>query len=371
MVLQRTNGAFFFGTSAELIKIWPLIIELQKRTGVSLLTSNQQPTELRALVEIFGLNSITHLRSPLKGNLVSKAQVLPWVIAVTYKSVVQLRKLKQLAKNEKKRVLVFVHGDTMTCVIGALAGRLSRCEVVHVEAGLRSHDWKNPFPEEINRVIVARLAHYHFAPDQTALANLEGRKGIKVNTRGNTARDAMRITRDKLSFENKGEPYTLVSLHRAELLANRQILANTVQELVGAAKNHRMIMVIDALTSNTLKTLGLYSQLQESNIEINEKMPYPDFLKLVISAKRVITDSGGLQEECGDLGLRCLVHRKATERFDGIGSTASLSHWEVGAITNFVSMEAGEHDEEEFIKVGEKESPTVVIIETLNRYGLL
>jgi UDP-N-acetylglucosamine 2-epimerase (non-hydrolysing) len=371
MTPQKINSVLFFGTSAELIKIWPLITELEKKTKVSLLTSNQQPVELRQLEESFGLKSISHLRSQKRGNLVSKAQVFPWLVMVIINSVIQLRKLKSIAKVDQKKVLVFVHGDTMTCVIGALAGRLSRCEVVHVEAGLRSHDWRNPFPEEINRVIVARLAQYHFAPDQIAVANLEGRKGKIVNTHGNTARDSMRIMREKLTIEKIDKPYTLVSLHRAELLANKQVLIFTVEELVHVAKNHRMVMVVDALTRNTLEALGIHSKLQESNIELNEKMPYPDFLKLVIGAERVITDSGGLQEECGDLGIPCLVHRKATERFDGIGTTSSLSLWEERAITNFVMMDLGNRGEQDSGQILEKESPTAVIIESLNEYGLL
>ena len=100
-------------------------------------------------------------------------------------------------------------------------------------------------------------------------------------------------------------------------------------------------------------------------------MPYPDFLKLVIGAERVITDSGGLQEECGDLGIPCLVHRKATERFDGIGTSASLSLSEEKAITNFVMMDLGQRGREDSGQLLEKESPTAVIIKSLNEYGLL
>ena len=219
------------------------------------------------------------------------------------------KELTSIRKN-KKNLLVFVHGDTMTCVVGALAARITRCQVVHVEAGLRSNDWRNPFPEEIDRIVTARLAQYHYSPDEIAVKNLAGRKGTVVNTGGNTARDSMRLMQDVVNRKDDGEPFTLVSLHRAELLGNESVLISTIKELIECSSNNRLVMVIDALTRSTLEQLNLLDLLQASNIELHEKMAYPDFLEFVIGAERVVTDSGGLQEECGFLEIPCLVHRK-------------------------------------------------------------
>lgn len=372
MKTRKVETAVFFGTSAELIKLWPVITELEKLTAVSLLTTNQQPIELRELEQRLNLKSVINLRSPQKGNLTSKVGVIPWIISVMTHSVRRLLKLKKAARKNKKNLLVFVHGDTMTCVVGALAARITRCQVVHVEAGLRSNDWRNPFPEEIDRIVTARLAQYHYSPDEIAVKNLSGRKGTVVNTGGNTARDSMRLMQDVVNRKDDGEPFTLVSLHRAELLGNESVLISTIKELIECSSNNRLVMVIDALTRSTLEQLNLLGLLQASSIELHEKMAYPDFLEFVIGAERVVTDSGGLQEECGFLEIPCLVHRKATERFDGIGQTARLSMWKAGAIREFVSMNLLQsRSNEQMRRLSDDNSPTEVIIQSLTEMKLL
>ena len=369
---RKIDAAVFYGTSAELIKLWPVIEALEERTSVSLLTTNQQPNELRELEKRLGLGSILHLRSPHKSNLTSKFRVLPWLVAVMIQSVWRLRLLKRISKKRNRDLLVLVHGDTMTCVVGAVAARITRCDVAHIEAGLRSHDWRNPFPEEIDRIITARLAKFHFAPDEVAVKNLDGRGGEIVNTNGNTARDSLRIMQNRIEAMHNHRPFTLVSLHRAELLGNEKVLANTVNELVTASQEHNLVMVIDALTRSTLTANNLYDKIQNSKIEVHEKMAYPDFLEFVIGAERVVTDSGGLQEECGFLEIPCLVHRKATERFDGIGNTARLSMWEIGAIEGFISMDIDQSQNNgQTRKLSDGNSPTNVIIQALSDFELL
>jgi UDP-N-acetylglucosamine 2-epimerase (non-hydrolysing) len=368
---QKSNAVMFYGTSAELIKLWPLIIELKKKTSVQLLTTNQQPTELRELEDRFELTGIQHLRSPDKPNLVSKAEVLPWIVSTMVRSALRLRKIRRIAAKENRGLLVFVHGDTLTCLVGAICGRLARCKVVHVEAGLRSHDWRNPFPEEIDRVVTARLAQFHFAPDQTAVDNLSNISGVVVNTLGNTSRDSMRMMYESLELKPDGPPYTLVSLHRAELLGHEEVFRQSIVELMETSVQHRIVMVLDSLTKATLQRMNLLSQLLSSSIEIHEKMAYPDFLKYVIAADRVVTDSGGLQEECGFLAIRCLIHRKATERFDGIGTTAELSHWEKNCIRNFISTQLSTEETAEERKLVGTTSPSDIIVKSLEQTGLI
>lgn len=371
MKTKKVNAAVFYGTSAELIKLWPVILGLSERTSVSLLTSNQQPHELRELEGRFNLTGIRHLRSADKGNLVNRIQVVPWLVTVLVQSVRQLRTLRRSSKKQNRNVLVFVHGDTMTSVLGAVAGRLARCEVVHVEAGLRSHDWRNPFPEEIDRILTAYLAKYHFAPDQTAVENLADIKGMVINTQGNTARDSMMLMNDVQKELENQSPFTLVSLHRAELLGNEEVFIRTINELVEVSENNRLIMVLDALTRSTLERLDLMILLQNSEIELHEKMAYPDFLKFVMAADRVVTDSGGLQEECAFLKIPCLVHRKATERFDGIGDSAKLSYWDEGAIKEFISAPLKFSENGQCRQLDNTTSPTEIIIQTLHNNGLL
>lgn len=368
---QKSNAVMFYGTSAELIKLWPLINELKKKTTVQLLTTNQQPAELRELENRFGLTGIQHLRSPNKSNLVSKVEVIPWIAFVMMKSTLKLRKIRRASARKDRRTLVFVHGDTMTCLVGAICGRLARCKVVHVEAGLRSHDWRNPFPEEIDRVLTARLAQFHFAPDEIAVNNLSNVSGVVVNTFGNTSRDSMRMMYESLEINPNGLPYTLVSLHRAELLGNEEVFRQSINELIETSLQHRIVMVLDSLTRATLERMHLLSELLGSGIEIHEKMVYPDFLKYVVGADRVVTDSGGLQEECGFLSIQCLIHRKATERFDGIGTTAELSHWKKDAIRNFISMQLMTEETMKNRRLIGATSPTDIIVKSLEQTGLI
>lgn len=358
-----------FGTSAELIKIWPVVSELSERARVSLLSTNQQPDEIAELASRLGIVGIQNLRSTKHGSLVSKKSVIPWAISVGYRLFVRLISTKRNAKCTGRKLVVLVHGDTMTCLLGALIGRVSRCKVAHIEAGLRSNDWKNPFPEEINRVLTAHLAHFHFCPDEIAVKNLAGRAGVIVNTNGNTSRDSMRRIQKTSEPSLIQEPFTLVSLHRAELLADGEVLRTSIVEVVEASQLHKIVMVLDALTENTLEKHDLLDYLKSSAIDLRKKMPYPEFLNLVVRAGRVVTDSGGLQEECGFLSIPCLVHRRATERFDGIGTTARLSMWKEGAITQFIEQPFDYLPEGRILE--EDMSPTNRIVETFLEFGVI
>lgn len=358
-----------FGTSAELIKLWPVVNTLSNYVAVSMWSTNQQPHEIAELAERLEIGEIQDLRSPGRGSIVSKVSVIPWALSAGGRMLIRLLGRRRDARSHGRRVMVLVHGDTMTCLLGAFIGRVSGCSVAHIEAGLRSNDWRNPFPEELNRVLTAYLAHFHFCPDETAVENLRHRSGVIVNTHGNTSRDSMRRIRKTKEIPDDQEPFTLVSLHRAELLADQEVLRSSIVELVEASTNHRIVMVLDALTENTLWNQDLLDVLKSSAIDLRRKMPYPDFVNLVVQAGRVVTDSGGLQEECGFLSIPCLVHRRATERFDGIGTTARLSMWEKGEITRFIAEPIEYHPEGRFLDEGF--SPTDRIIEAFRKCGAI
>lgn len=365
----KSNCAVFYGTSAELIKLWPVIRALSSETETQLFTTNQQPVELRHLESQLGFSEVTHLRNSSLGNLVTRLQVIPWFFVSLLASVRALWRYKKASRNANKKVLVIIHGDTMTCVVGALAARLVGCKVAHVEAGLRSGDLRNPFPEEIDRIIAGRLSHYHFCPSDTAVKNLGSRRGIIVNTRGNTSKDSMQLIQGQLVDQRITEPYALISLHRAELLGNKEILSWTIEEIARATSDVRTIMVLDALTKSALESNDLLELLTQSSIDIRDKMSYPQFIQLLVQADRVVTDSGGLQEECGFLGIPCLIHRKATERDDGLGTTARLSMWSPGAVTEFLQEETS--NEVSSRRVFMSESPTATIMHTLRELGII
>jgi len=366
---SNSNCAIFFGTSAELIKLWPVIRELANNTETQLLTTNQQPVELRHLERQLKIDPVVHLRNSSNGNLVTRLQVVPWFFVCFFRAIRTLWQYKKASRKVNKKVLVIIHGDTMTCVLGAVAGRIVGCKVAHIEAGLRSGDLKNPFPEEIDRIIAGYLSHYHFCPSDNAVRNLGNRSGVIVNTHGNTSKDSMQLIQDQLVDDTTTKPYVLISLHRAELLANSEILARTIEEIVASASDTRMIMVLDALTKSALENNELFQLLSQSTVEVRDKMSYPDFIQLLVHAERVITDSGGLQEECGFLGIPCLIHRKATERDDGLGSTARLSMWTPNAISEFLQEELSTKVSSRRILMSK--SPTATIIQSFKELGII
>lgn len=226
----------------------------------------------------------------------------------------------------------------MTTVLGALIGRSLGAVVGHVEAGLRSGDWRNPFPEELDRRLVARIAQLHYAPGETEVRNLARSRGTVVLTRGNTVRDSLRLVPADLDPGVPDLPGTfgLVSLHRLELLQDARF-AETLRALAQSAADTPLVMVYDPVTDEQIERQGLGNLFDAHLFRRIPKLPYFQFVSLLKRATFVVTDSGGLQEECADLGMPCLVHRVKTERSDGLGTNARLSGMDVSELVRFLS----------------------------------
>ena len=366
---EMTNVVMVYGTSAELIKLWPLILEMEGRANLYLTCSNQQPEELRKIESIFQIDEVVHLRDPSTPNLTTRRSVLPWSIGVLFHGLSLMRTIKAKSKSNEK-ILVVVHGDTMTSLLGALMGKFHGQKVAHIEAGLRSHNWKHPFPEELIRRCLGYLSNYHYAPNQSAVENLKARSRHVVNTNGNTSLDTLKIVRGN-DYARTGGDFLLVSLHRSELLSNSPVLRQTIDEIIRSVDFLPVKMVIDSLTLNALKSQQLYDYLLQSEVTILEKLPYPEFISLLFSAKNVFTDSGGLQEECAALNIPCLVHRLHTEREDGLGQCVSLSRWIPSALTDFVELQSQQTTMKKSEQGKFSSSPTQVITRDLQGLGFL
>jgi UDP-N-acetylglucosamine 2-epimerase (non-hydrolysing) len=212
----------------------------------------------------------------------------------------------------------------MTTVVGSFFGRLLGATIGHVEAGLRSFDWRNPFPEELNRIIVTKLAQIHFAPDVQAVENLVGAKGLVVCTKGNTISDQVfKELGQKLPEPVVGS--VLVLLHRVELINNRKAIDDTFSVLIELSQHYRRIfMVFDAFALASISDLSSFIELsRKSTVVISGKVDHKTFLDELLKCEFVITDSGGVQEEAAALGIPCIIHRVKSERMDGLGPTGS------------------------------------------------
>jgi UDP-N-acetylglucosamine 2-epimerase (non-hydrolysing) len=232
---------------------------------------------------------------------------------------------------EAKPDLVLVQGDTTTVLAAALAASYHQIAVGHIEAGLRTGNKFDPFPEEINRRLTGRLADLHFSPTPLAKQNLldEGIAEDSIYLTGNTVIDALhqvtqrRTANVELRTSNK-QRTLLVTTHRRENLgAPLEHIALALHEIVEKFPDTRIILPMHknpAVRETLQRILGSHSR-----VELTEPPDYMDFVKLMEGADLVLTDSGGVQEEAPALGIPVLVMRRTTERPEGISAgTAKL-----------------------------------------------
>jgi UDP-N-acetylglucosamine 2-epimerase (non-hydrolysing) len=225
--------------------------------------------------------------------------------------------------------LVLVQGDTTTVLAASLAASYHKIAVGHIEAGLRTGNKFDPFPEEINRRLTGQLAELHFAPTSLSVSNLR-REGIderKIYLTGNTVIDALRqVTKTgdgKRETEN-GSRVLLVTTHRRENLGEPlEQIALALHDIIEKFPDTRMILPMHknpAVREVLQRVLG-----NNPRVELREPPDYMEFVQLMQGAHLVLTDSGGVQEEAPALGLPVLVLRRTTERPEGVDAgTAKL-----------------------------------------------
>jgi UDP-N-acetylglucosamine 2-epimerase (non-hydrolysing) len=220
--------------------------------------------------------------------------------------------------------MVLVQGDTTTAFASALAAYYCKIAVGHIEAGLRSRDIYNPFPEEVNRRLVGVMTEIHFAPTVIARDNLlaEGVPSEKIVVTGNTVVDTLRVLRELphswdhtplAGIPADGCRLVLVTSHRRESLGSDQ--ENMCLALKDLAERHRDIRVIYPVHMNPNVRATVNRLLQDTErIHLTEPLDYITFVSLLQRCFLVLTDSGGVQEEAPSFGKPVLVLRKVTER---------------------------------------------------------
>jgi UDP-N-acetylglucosamine 2-epimerase (non-hydrolysing) len=333
--------ALVYGTTAELIKLAPVYRRLEAIGAAPLLwCTGQQYDELPEISERLGIpQPDVWLGRGVKGRSLSRTwDVPPWMWHVLREARSRREELEQAITADQNPPMVMVHGDTMTTVVGALLGRWLGASVAHIEAGLRSHNIMSPFPEELDRRIAAQLSDVHFTPGADKIRNLRAAKGLKVDTVGNTVVDSLALVPDGLPtpLDPRPEVYGLASLHRYELMRTPERLTAVLDLLANKAQDVPIYFVTDAVSSAAIADAGLSDRFGDPLVQV-PKLPYFEFVTLLRGASFVITDSGGLQEECAHLNLPCLVHRGTTERPDGLGRNVVLSGMDLGVVEAFLA----------------------------------
>lgn len=232
---------------------------------------------------------------------------------------------------------ILVHGDTLTTMAASLAAYFRKIPVGHVEAGLRSHNIYQPWPEEVNRKIAGVIADLHFAPTQMARDALlaENVPAETIHVTGNTVIDALLSTTrriadapglasglDSLAARFAGRRIIAVTSHRRENFGDGMAsIAQAIAEIAGRAD----VAVIFPVHPNPNVRPAMEAELAAlDNVAMIEPLDYPHFVRLLGMSELVLTDSGGVQEEAPALGKPVLVMRETTERPEGVAAGTAL-----------------------------------------------
>lgn len=346
------------GTKAQFIKTAPILREFDARNVPYRLVYTGQHSETFDLLEAaFGTRAADDVLVP-QFEAATHSGFAWWSLAFWRAALSRIRGWRGAPAG-------LVHGDTASTLFSALALRLAGVPVAHVEAGLRSPRLLEPFPEEIVRRLVSRLARFHFAPDRHAVANLRGVRGDVIDTGGNTLRDALSMALARETGRSTGGTggYGVVSIHRSENLSRRADFDLLMDEVIRAAAGVRLKFVLHPATRERIRASGWLPKLQATpGLELLDRMDYPGFVRLLLDSCFLMTDGGSNQEEAAMMGLPTLLLRRATERPDGLGDMVVLSELDRDCIRSFVHRQMGQTWPVRLLEGG---SPSAVIATSL------
>lgn len=327
------------GTRAELIKTFTVMKELDKRNipWTFIHTGQHNIENLRKEFEIKKPDIKLDFTQEKSGRF--KGRFLSSVIKATGWSFKITRKLRTVLTQIKPKV-VLCQGDTITTAATALASRsifLNRPIIGHIEAGLRTYDLLEPFPEELSRRITDKISDLLFAPTFRAAENL--RKEIKLGKiflTGNTIVDALDYITKKKRKKKLKKKYVIAQLHRQENINSYKRMKKFVELITNLP--YKVLLIMHSNTQYQLKEFRLWNELEKSNIEIMDIMGYSEFIHYLKNSIGIITDSGSLAEECTILKKPCLIFRKKTERIEAIeaGVATLVIDKDIDFVLNFL-----------------------------------
>ncbi|MBI5291775.1 MAG: UDP-N-acetylglucosamine 2-epimerase (non-hydrolyzing) [Chloroflexi bacterium] len=328
-----------FGTRPEAVKMAPVVAELKKHAAVEskVLVTAQHRDMLDQVLDIFGI-------APDYDLDVMQDNQTPTDVAAEV-----LRRIQPILRDERPD-WILVQGDTTTVLAASLAAFYNRVKVGHVEAGLRTYDRYNPFPEEINRVLADQLSDLHFAPTETAKRALlkEAIPPERIHVTGNTVIDALRfivsrplngdappgdVPPERLYPSDKR--LVLVTAHRRENFGRP--FANMLAALKQIADRPDVHLLYPVHPNPNVRGPAHEVLGAHPHVTLLPPMDYLSFAHLMGKAHLILTDSGGIQEEAPGLGVPVLVMRVVTERPEAVeAGTAKL----VGTDTATIVREA-------------------------------
>jgi len=333
---------FYIGTEAELIKLFPVIQNcLNNKIKINLIFSGQNDVkDTIFLTDEMRSYSIFLLKDkiwfPFKSFSLRALWFIFWAITTFFKT---LKMLFQIKVSKKCKPFLVVHGDTISTVIGALAAKIFRLKILHVESGLSSGNVFNPFPEELNRRPVMRLADILFCPTIPSLENAKRFKNKEcIDTHGNTMWDMLTYGLTKQTAEIRS-PYLLLIIHRQETLATPEIFFKIINIVkLNRPNNLEVLFIMHHPTKGFLMAHNKLNELTRfDKWELIDRLPFYEFINLLKNANFVLTDGGTNQEECYYLGTPCYLLRKCTERNEGIGENVVINNDFLKGLPDFMN----------------------------------
>lgn len=303
---------FVFGTRPEAIKLCPLILYLKKTAQVEVCITGQHKELIEPILTLFQIKPNYDLA------LLQPNQTLSDLSA---RCIQAISSIYQTTRPD----CVIVQGDTTTSMCAALSAFYQKIPVAHVEAGLRTYKLYSPFPEEINRQIISRIAHYHFVPTERNKNNLisEGCDSNNIFITGNTGIDALLwvLKNKKTSTDSildlKNKKLILVTGHRREHFGLP--FENLCRGIKKIAETFCDTIIVYPVHLNPNVQKPVQKILNGcDNIKLIPPLNYPDFVSMMAKASLILTDSGGVQEEAPSLNVPILVMRDATERQESV-----------------------------------------------------
>lgn len=360
----------FIGTTAELIKVAPVIKRLKdKQIDLRIVTSGQNKVNFQLLKPLIGKQTaynsfkIKRLKIPLGIYL----EFIVWVIKSFTNYLLFFR--QEFKGVDKKNILFLVHGDTISALLGALIAKLNGLKLAHIESGYRSFNFFEPFPEEFCRFVVSRLSDMLFCPNDWCLNNVKKNKGIKISTGQNTVYDscmsALKVkTDDRLLKSISRDKFFLLILHRQEHTMFKKELAKKYLNLLlsFASKDMKCLFVLHPITENFLKSENMLAQIKEDqNIIAMPRIPYLEFMKILSRCEFIATDGGSNQQEAYFLGKPCLLLRKHTEQIEGLHSNATLAKDDLNIVRDFLKN----YKKKISNKISVKVPPSKIVVDTI------
>ena len=301
-----------YGTRPEYIKLYPLVLALQKRAlPYKFICTNQHDKMVEKIEDQIGV------KPDIRLHVFEVGQNLG---SISAKIILQLESIFQ----EFKPKLCFAQGDTISAFLAGMTAFQHNVKIAHIEAGLRTYDLSQPFPEEGYRQMLSRIADFNFCTSDISKNNLLSEKidSTKISVVGNTVIDSLEYVKSKLKFESQiwtSKKTVLVTSHRRENWGQKE--EDISFAIFTLAKNHPELDFVWPMHPNPILRESIFKikdQFEVENVSLIEPLEYVDLVELMNQCRIIITDSGGIQEEAPSFGIPVIVTRETTERPEGV-----------------------------------------------------